>query len=148
MVESSIKKKFIFATASNQKSFSVTIGTMVYKFINPEYLDSVSGGDSEIIREIVDLFKDQVVEIFNEMNILLTQKDYHLLGMLAHKAKSSVSIMGMADLAVLLKTFELETREGKNSEMYDSYIKRFGEETKYAITELDDLVSSRQKTTR
>ena len=40
---------------------------MDYKFINTEYLDSVSGGDPEIICELVNLFKEQSVEISGEM---------------------------------------------------------------------------------
>ena len=72
---------------------------MDYKFINTEYLDSVSGGDSEIIKELVILFKDQSFEIYIEMKKLLAEKNYKSLGLLAHKAKSSVAIMGMNDLA-------------------------------------------------
>ncbi len=120
--------------------FLQCLNAMDYKFINTEYLDSVSGGDSEIVREIVDLFKDQAIEIYNEMNSLLAEKNYHALGMLAHKAKSSVAIMGMTDLAVLLKNFELEAKISKDPENYGSYITRFGEETKSAVIELDDLV--------
>lgn len=115
---------------------------MVYKYIHTDYLDSVSGGDVEIIREIVDLFRDQVKEISIEMKSLLKEKNYNSLGMLAHKAKSSVSIMGMDDLATMLKTFELQAKEGKDSELYESYITRFSNETKIAVTELDDLVKN------
>jgi HPt (histidine-containing phosphotransfer) domain-containing protein len=95
---------------------------MNYKFINTEYLDSVSGGDPEIVREIVNMFKDQSVEIYNEMTSHFSEKNFTSLGLLAHKAKSSVAIMGMNDLAIMLKTFELEAREGKESELYESYI--------------------------
>lgn len=118
---------------------------MDYKFINSEYLDSVAGDDSQIINEIVIIFKDQVHEIYNEMKILYAKKDYMMLGMLAHKAKSSVAIMGMNELASLLKTFELSAKEGKNPELYESYITKFGEDTRCAISELEDLVSKRLK---
>ena len=70
------------------------------------------------------------------------QKIINLLGLLAHKAKSSVAIMGMNDLAVMLKTFELQAKEEKESELYESYITRFKTETEAAITELDDLVNN------
>ena len=106
---------------------------MDYKFINIDYLDSVSGGDSEIIREIVIIFKEQVIEIYNEMKSHLSEKNYQSLGLLAHKAKSSVAIMGMNDLAQMLKTFELQAKEGKESDLYESYIKRFKTETEAAI---------------
>ena len=114
---------------------------MDYKFINMEYLDSVSGGDPDIIREIVVMFKDQAIEIYNEMKSHLSVKNYYSLGLLAHKAKSSVAIMGMNDLALMLKTFELQAKEGKESELYESYIIRFKTETDSAVKELEDLVN-------
>lgn len=113
---------------------------MTYKYINTEYLESVSGGDKEVVREIVSIFKEQVTEISNEMSLLLSQKNYKLLGLLAHKAKSSISIMGMNDLAFMLKTFELQAKEGKEPEKYNIYISRFVNETREAIIELDDLI--------
>lgn len=113
---------------------------MDYKFINTEYLDSVAGGDIEIIREIVNMFKEQIVEFHNEMKSFLEQKNYFSLGLLAHKAKSSVAIMGMNDLATMLKTFELHAKEGKEPEKYQSYIDRFRNETAEAAKELDDLL--------
>jgi HPt (histidine-containing phosphotransfer) domain-containing protein len=113
---------------------------MHYKLINTEYLDSVSGGDPEIISEIVNLFKEQSMEIIEEMESLFKTGNYKSLGLLAHKAKSSVSIMGMDDLALMLKTFEVQAREEKDQQLYESYISRFRKETEAAIIELDDLV--------
>jgi len=120
---------------------SSTLSIMDYKFINTEYLDSVAGGDPDIICEIVNLFKEQSAEISGEMKLLFDAKNYKLLGLLAHKAKSSVSIMGMNELATMLKTFELQAREEKEPHLYESYIARFQNETIEAITELDDLTN-------
>jgi HPt (histidine-containing phosphotransfer) domain-containing protein len=116
---------------------------MDYKFINIEYLDTVSGGDPEIILEIINMFRDQSVEIHNEMKEYLLVKNYSLLGALAHKAKSSVLIMGMNDLGSMLKTFELQAKTGSEVELYDSYINRFKAETDAAVKELDDLINNR-----
>jgi HPt (histidine-containing phosphotransfer) domain-containing protein len=116
---------------------------MDYKFIKMEYLDSVAGGDPEIINEIVVMFRDQSIEIYNEMKSSLSEKNYHSLGLLAHKAKSSVAIMGMNDLALMLKTFEVQAKEGKESELYESYITRFKVETAAAVKELEDIVNNR-----
>ncbi len=117
---------------------------MDYRFINTEYLDSVSGGDNEIIIEIVAIFREQVSEIYSEMQALLTEKNYHALGMLAHKAKSSVAIMGMNDLAMMLKTFELQAKEEKESGEYTYYISKFRNDTYQALIELDDLIKTRK----
>jgi HPt (histidine-containing phosphotransfer) domain-containing protein len=110
---------------------------MNYKFINTEYIDSVSGGDSQILAEISELFREQVSEFNKEFNRLLEDKNYLNLGLLAHKAKSSVAIMGMSDLAAMLKTFELEAKENRNPGQYASYIERFRSETAEALKELD-----------
>jgi HPt (histidine-containing phosphotransfer) domain-containing protein len=118
---------------------------MDYKFINMEYLDSVSGGDAGIINEILVIFKEQSVEIYNEMKSHLASKNYTSLGLLAHKAKSSVAIMGMNELANLLKTFELQARDGKEPQLYESYLERFISETQVAIAELEDLLNNRLK---
>lgn len=116
---------------------------MDYKFIKMEYLDSVSGGDQEIIKEIVILFKEQTVEIYNEMKSLLAAKNYPALGLLAHKAKSSVAIMGMDEMAQMLKTFELQAKEGKEPQLYEHYLEKFKSDTEEAIAELDDLINNR-----
>jgi HPt (histidine-containing phosphotransfer) domain-containing protein len=115
---------------------------MNYRFINIEYLESVSGGDKEIVSELVGLFRDQIVEITNEMRSYYSRDDYHSLGMLAHKAKSSVAIMGMTDLANMLKTFELEGKEGKNRESYESYINRYEKDSNEAVKELEHYISN------
>jgi len=117
---------------------------MDYKFINMEYLDSVSGGDTEIINEIVVMFRDQSVEIYNEMQSLLAMKDYRSLGLLAHKAKSSVAIMGMEEMAALLKLFELQAKEGLESHKYDAYIQKYKNDTGEAVKELEDLIIKRK----
>jgi len=104
---------------------------MDYKYINIEYLESVSGGDNNIIIEIVTLFREQAEEFYKEMTSRLAAKDYHSLSLLAHKAKSSVAIMGMNDLAVMLKT-----------DKYESYIARFKDDTDNALKELDNLINN------
>jgi HPt (histidine-containing phosphotransfer) domain-containing protein len=118
---------------------------MDYKLINPAYLDSVAGNDPQIIAEIVSMFKEQASDIYSEMKELNSEKDYLLLGMVAHKAKSSVAIIGMSELAAILKTLELDAKEGREPELYESYIEKFGEDTRMAFAELDDLVSNRLK---
>jgi len=115
---------------------------MDYKFINTDYLEMVAGGDSELLKELISMFRDQVVEFNSEMNVLLSEKNYTVLGNLAHKAKSSVSIMGMDSLANMLKNFELQAKEGKNTEKYESYISRFESDTRSALAELDLFVKN------
>jgi len=111
-----------------------------YKYINISYIESVTGADKEIVAELVNLFREQVAEIGNEMKSMLEKKDYYSVGLLAHKAKSSVAIMGMSEMAALLKTFELEAKENVNIEKYPSYISSFETDTRKALVELDSYL--------
>jgi HPt (histidine-containing phosphotransfer) domain-containing protein len=111
---------------------------MDYKFIKTEYLEMVAGGDQELLKELINMFQDQVAEF----NMLYLKKDFHALGLLAHKAKSSVAIMGMDSLANLLKTFEVQAREEINTDLYQSYITRFENDTRSALTELNTLIEN------
>ena len=117
---------------------------MEFKYINTEYLEMVAGGDFDLLKELIGMFRDQVFEFNTELKELYGQYDYKALVNLAHKAKSSVAIMGMDSLANMLKTFELEAKDGRNSEKYESYLIRFENDTMHALEELDELVKSRE----
>jgi HPt (histidine-containing phosphotransfer) domain-containing protein len=109
---------------------------MEYKVINPEYLENVTGGDPGITEELVNIFKSQVPEFIDEMKGLHSKEAWYDLGLLAHKAKSSVAVMGMDSMAMMLKTFELQAKAGENKEGYMGYINQFISETSVAMDEL------------
>ncbi len=107
-----------------------------FRYVNMEYLKGMAGDNPDLIREMVEIFVQQIPE-FNEIfESLYEKKDWYELGMQAHKAKSSVAIMGMEDLAKMLKEFELLAKEGKETERYRGFIDRFREETQLACDEL------------
>jgi len=101
------------------------------------YLQEMAGGNKMLILEMISIFKSQVAEFADEMDKLLGNKEYELLGKLAHKAKSSVAIMGMSDLAEDLKTLELLAKDKKNTRLYPTILKNFREGTSEAIEELE-----------
>jgi len=113
---------------------------MNYEYINLDYLESVAGGDKDTIKELYVLFKDQVKEIAEEMKKLLDSKDYYNLGLLAHKAKSSVAILGMEELAALLKKFELQAKNSEEPEKYSFYIDQYRHNTAQAVKEMEDYL--------
>lgn len=115
---------------------------MDYEYIKTDYLEMVAGGDSDLLKELVNLFRDQVSEFNHDMKVQFEKKNYKALGNLAHKAKSSVSIMGMDSLANMLKIFEAQATEEKNTNMYESYIQRFENDTKCALDELNWLIKN------
>lgn len=101
----------------------------------------MSGGSNEIIKEMIHIFNDQSKEYIHDMQKYLDEKEYLLLGKLAHKAKSSVAIMGMNELAADLKTLEINTKEEKDVESYPVYVEKFIRLTKQAMAELEEVAA-------
>ena len=91
---------------------------------------------------MIGIFKQQVVEFTQDMDHLYEKKEYENLGKLAHKAKSSISIMGLKDLAVQLKTFENLAKAGIDPQKYPEYIANFKAETNEAVCELEDVLEN------
>ncbi|HER07523.1 MAG TPA: Hpt domain-containing protein [Bacteroides sp.] len=102
------------------------------------YLKTMSEGDSRFIREMIELFREQIGEYSAIMPDLLHRKDYANLSRLAHKAKSSVAVMGMNKVADLLKELEILAQEGKEAERYEAMVSEFLEQSQLAIEELDN----------
>ena len=110
--------------------------------IDLSYLKNMSAGNKDLVLEMIDIFKKQVVEFNTGMDDLFAKKNFEDLGRLAHKAKSSISIMGLNDLAVELKTFENLARAGEKEDTYPDFINRFKKETEEAIEELNEVVKN------
>ena len=105
------------------------------------YLKEMSGGDTEIIKEMIGIFNEQVQEYMIEMPRLLAEKNYHALGKLAHKAKSSISIMGMSAVASDLKSLETLTKNNQNTEIYPKIVGNFVLQCKIGVSELTELLT-------
>jgi len=103
------------------------------------YLRTMSGGDSKFIKEMIDLFREQIDEYKSIMPELLQNKDYDGLSKVAHKAKSSVAVMGMSEVADLLKELEILSHDEKEIERYEPMIEHFLEQSELAISELTDI---------
>lgn len=100
------------------------------------YLKEITGGESSIVIEMVEMFISQVDEFKENLNKYLEDKNWVELGKEAHKAKSSVLIVGMEDLGKNLKKLQLLTEEEKEIESYPDYVKMFMEQCEAAVDEL------------
>jgi HPt (histidine-containing phosphotransfer) domain-containing protein len=103
---------------------------------NLEYLRAMTDEDHEIIRQMIELFLIQVPDFIKNLNILYQTGQYSALGKEAHKAKSSLQIMGMTELELEMKRFILKTLNGTDVESYPGYIRNFEIQCEAAVTEL------------
>lgn len=110
--------------------------------VDLSYLKNMSGNNKDLILEMIGIFIDQVNEFNRDMDLLYENKEYEKLGKLAHKAKSSISIMGLSGLSDDLKTLETLAKSGEKPEMYKPLINKFRKETNEAVEELNQVTNN------
>lgn len=108
------------------------------KIINIEYIDKISTNPN-FIKKIFLLFKKNVHEFGDQMNKVYKRGEFEVLADIAHKARSSVMILGMKKQADNMKSLELDLRKNKNSETYKSRISEFIFSCESAIKEIEAL---------
>ncbi len=106
--------------------------------IDLTYLNEMSAGSNDLIIEMIEIYNTQIPEFINSMETSFNNKDWDRLASIAHKAKSSIAIMGLNNLAKDLKTLELDAKQGINSENYINIINNFKETTLKSINDLNN----------
>ncbi len=100
------------------------------------YLETMTEGDKVLIRELIGIFSTQVEEYGKQMQIFLEENNWKELSKLAHKAKSSVAIMGMKELAEEMKQLEISASKEEKTDTFSSQVKRFRSQCYDAVLEL------------
>ncbi|MCF8225539.1 MAG: hypothetical protein K9J30_06645 [Bacteroidales bacterium] len=106
------------------------------------YLKTMSGGDSDFIREIFDIFVEQIDEYAEKMPMFLADSDFDNLSKLAHKATSTVAVMGMKNEAELMKDLERKAKLKRDIESYKLMIQTFINKSNLAVKELEDQLGN------
>ena len=101
---------------------------------------NIKRGELRLMEEIVAIFRNQIPEFITEMKHLNENRKYPELGLLAHKAKGSVTVMGMEETSKMLKTFELQAKAGVNPPDYQVFIERFEADTLLVMKEIEDYI--------
>jgi len=107
---------------------------------NLDYLKGITENNNDMIRELIAIFKDQVAEMSQQLRDALAKQEWEQLSKLAHKAKSTVAVVGMADMAAELKNLELWAHERKNIENYGKIVEKFIFVTNEALVELKEYL--------
>lgn len=106
------------------------------------YLKEITGGESSIVEEMIEMFIGQVEEFKENLNKHLADENWLELGKEAHKAKSSVLIVGMEELGKNLKKLQLLTEEEDDIETYPEYVQMFEEQCNAAVIELQEELNN------
>ena len=100
------------------------------------YLKNITNDDPHLIREMINIFVRQIEEYTHDIREIYQDARWVDLSRLAHKAKSSLAIMGMNELSDRMKELELLAGEGREPGCYLEYIDRFIRESNQAVKEL------------
>lgn len=79
------------------------------------YLVEMTGGKKPLIKEIIDVFLQQVPEELKTIQDAILNVDFITIRKFAHTMKSSVSIMGIASLAPILTEMEELSKQATDS---------------------------------
>ena len=81
-----------------------------YPSFDLSYLNQVFQGNKEMIHQIIIMFVKQVPDYFNEMQECVVRADFSALHPLAHKAKSSIAMLGLKDMEALVLEIEKKSK--------------------------------------
>jgi len=108
------------------------------KITDLSYLKQVSGGEPKFMKEMIRIFNEQVPEFITNMEKHLNDGNYIELGREAHKAKSSVIIVGMNGMGDKMKELQLLTENNKEVEKYPVFVNDFKILCLVAVEELSE----------
>jgi HPt (histidine-containing phosphotransfer) domain-containing protein len=103
------------------------------------FLKELSNGNQKMIRGMVEIFGEQVIEFKEAFDQAYNSKDWKKISFTAHKAKSSVKVMGMEKTATILDKLEKDALEGVNIDQYFTYIKQIEQDLNEAMDELNSI---------
>jgi hypothetical protein len=111
------------------------------KHINLDYLNS-SSKDSGFAKKMIELFLETMPPVMTDMNIAVIEKNLENLGKLAHRAKSSVLIVGLENLSGMFREIESEAKVGNSEKNYAESVSECQRIFDEAVVELQDALKS------
>jgi HPt (histidine-containing phosphotransfer) domain-containing protein len=84
--------------------------TMTFKFINLDYLDTMTGGDDSMRDEMLGMLKAEIPDELGKMTESAAASDWEEVFQISHKFKTTLSFIGYDKMIALNKTVEYCTR--------------------------------------
>jgi len=110
-----------------------------FNYINLDYIDKICGEDNQCIKELIDIFLEQIPAFISNINKYMDEKNLGGLAKEAHKAKSSVMIFMMDETEEILKKIHKLANSG-NSEDLPFLVKQLEKKLSGATEELSEYL--------
>lgn len=113
--------------------------SLAYTYVNLDYLLSIGQGDAKFKNDLIDIFREQIPKLAEQLKKALLDKNYSELSAIAHKAKSSVAMLGIVTLKSQMELLENKARKGDDPERYPQLVDDFCTISEKVLNEIKDL---------
>ncbi len=112
------------------------------KLFDLSYLNQIFQGNQEMVHKIIQLFLEQVPEYIQEMENCLTRNDLLALHPLAHKAKSSIAMLGLKSLEEKVLRIESDSKAHRNLDVLPDLVHQLQIDCMTARQQMADVLQS------
>ena len=109
---------------------------MTYKYINFEYLDTMTGGDEEMKQEMLKMLIAEIPQEVDLMEKAAAASDWEEVFQISHKFKTTLSFIGSEELIAINKTVEHCSRHGIDVAEIPPMIAQIVEKIPFVMQEL------------
>lgn len=106
------------------------------------YFENISGGDTEFVKQMLELFKDSTLNEVEKIEKLFVKQDWTNIGLLAHKIKAPVQMIGREDVVDEILKLEKSAKTQTNIDEIESMINA----VKISLQKINDEIDSIIKT--
>ena len=104
------------------------------------YLSQIFQGNTAMINSIIELFLQQVPEYIGEMEDCITLKNFQALHPLAHKAKSSIAMLGLKKMEKIILEIEYKSKHQINMEQLPELVAALREQSDLVYGQLHSVL--------
>lgn len=103
---------------------------------NTDMIQSLSRGNSELIRKLISLFVTQTPEFVREMHQAYKEKDFATFKNLVHKIKPTYGYFGIKEIERDIQLIELLAEMGVTSDELELLLRKIERATKNVVDEM------------
>lgn len=115
---------FLLHLGKAQTGFPMSADQVTHH-VNLSFLKEISEGSNDLMRDLINMFINQVPTFCEQMDAYLKNEDYCTLAKLAHKIKNSVAMMGIEELTIDMKKLETLCNTKPNFKEIETMVNRF-----------------------
>lgn len=90
--------------------------------LNLDYLREVTGGDKDIMIEMIDIFLSETESVLSSIHNCYQQENWMQLASEAHKIKPTLMYVGLIEVHAVAQQLEQNAKTGTNVEQYVTWI--------------------------